>query len=558
MPISVSIKDLVFKDGTGVTLAQADTVFVVGPNNCGKTTLLRDLYETLNRNSYRERVILESLSLARQGTREELAAWLAEHTTLRRDLNRDLLARFRGTKLHDQAVLDCWTSGRNDFADHAGLFVQLLRTDDRLGLVGPVPSISEQDTAQHPVHDLYRDVTHEQNISSQFKSAFGKNLYVQRGGGSEVTLHIGELALNVSSQCFSQEYSRAVRDLAALHEQGDGMRSFTGVLLHTVVRPRPILLIDEPEAFLHPPQARYLGRALARNGSARQAFISTHSGDVLRGALDAGSGSVRILRLRRVENTTSVTELDAESVARIWTDPLLRQSNILDGLFHDKVVVCEADGDCQFFGAILQAMNAGTDTKSPDLMFTHCGGKARIPMVVRALRAVAVPTAAVFDFDLLNDESVLRDAIESFGGDWNMFRTDWNTVKTAINQKKPQLTIAELKEAIGNLASGWTDLNSLKEAKSQLNALLKKASPWSEAKQNGLRYVPNGDQYQAGERLLKNLRELGIHVVQVGELEQFYKAVGNHGPRWVNEVLIRDLKSDPELQAARDFVKALA
>jgi hypothetical protein len=50
------------------------------------------------------------------------------------------------------------------------------------------------------------------------------------------------------------------------------------------------------------------------------------------------------------------------------------------------------------------------------------------------------------------------------------------------------------------------------------------------------------------------LRRLGLFVVEVGELECFYPAAGGHGPSWVNEVLSKDLASDPSLRAAREFV----
>jgi hypothetical protein len=46
-------------------------------------------------------------------------------------------------------------------------------------------------------------------------------------------------------------------------------------------------------------------------------------------------------------------------------------------------------------------------------------------------------------------------------------------------------------------------------------------------------------------------------LVQVGELEGFVRSVGNHGPKWVSAVLEKDLKSDPELEIARRFVREL-
>ena len=50
------------------------------------------------------------------------------------------------------------------------------------------------------------------------------------------------------------------------------------------------------------------------------------------------------------------------------------------------------------------------------------------------------------------------------------------------------------------------------------------------------------------------LEEKGFLILEVGELESFVKNVGNHGPKWVNEVLGKDLKLDPELETARQFV----
>src|SRR3954452_10968168 len=44
-----------------------------------------------------------------------------------------------------------------------------------------------------------------------------------------------------------------------LEKEGDGMRSFVGILLHVLLSNDMISLVDAPEAFLHPPQARLIG-----------------------------------------------------------------------------------------------------------------------------------------------------------------------------------------------------------------------------------------------------------------------------------------------------------
>ena len=58
--------------------------------------------------------------------------------------------------------------------------------------------------------------------------------------------------------------------------------------------------------------------------------------------------------------------------------------------------------------------------------------------------------------------------------------------------------------------------------------------------------------------MLKTLSEAGLHVVEVGELDGFDRTVGGHGQKWVNEVLKRDLATDPALDDARKFVRQIA
>src|SRR5690242_1223696 len=94
--------------------------------------------------------------------------------------------------------------------------------------------------------------------------------------------------------------------------------------------------------FLHPPQARLLGTLLGKEiASERQLFVATHSADLLRGLLESECLGLRIIRLRRVGPVNRACELTAADAAEVWRDPVLRYSNILDGEFHEKVVVCE-------------------------------------------------------------------------------------------------------------------------------------------------------------------------------------------------------------------------
>jgi hypothetical protein len=349
--------------------------------------------------------------------------------------------------------------------------------------------------------------------------------------------------------------------LTPIQDQGDGMRSFLGVLLYTAVRSEPILLIDEPEAFLHPPQARHLGNFLAKEtGPDRQLFVATHSGDVLRGVLDSGDPRVRVIRLRREGDKNVACQLVNSQIAEVWSDPLLRSSNILDGLFHEKVIVCESDSDCRFYSAVLDAaLDADLGAKrKPDIMFTNCGGKDRLPLVTRSLKGLQVPIAVVTDFDVLNAENPLKGIVEAARGRWQDIKSDWNEVKKAIDEKRPELGIAEAKREIETALASVTGHILTDTARKKIQDALRTSSPWSTAKSVGMPFVSSGSQHQAATRLMESLERLGIFIVPVGELEGFLRTEGRHGPAWVANALKRDLKTDPELEEARQFVRRVA
>ena len=138
------------------------------------------------------------------------------------------------------------------------------------------------------------------------------------------------------------------RRLPRLETLGDGIRSFVAAVIAAHVGHHPILLIDEPEAFLHPPQAFRLGQVLSRliNEQGRQEILATHSADFIRGAL-SGSNNVAICRIERIDNSNHAGLLNPEDVRKLWSSPLLRSSQAIGGLFSEGAVVCEADGDCR-------------------------------------------------------------------------------------------------------------------------------------------------------------------------------------------------------------------
>jgi energy-coupling factor transporter ATP-binding protein EcfA2 len=553
------INSLTFSDGSSVAFDKSDIVLVVGPNNAGKSATLRAIRDLLTSKSASP--VVSHLTSVREGTDQEVADWLDTFTKRNNPTAPDPVFQAFGTGIHRSQIQPHW-AGQNAMQALGRFFCHLLTADERLGAANPPSSIAMvREPPTHPLHYLVRDDRLEKRLSDQFRQSFGVDLVVNRSAGSQVPIHVGERPTPAKGDDrISYDYVTAIESLPQLHFQGDGMRSFAGVLLYASAGRESVVLIDEPEAFLHPPQARQLGRLLVTDKSdERQLFVATHSGDVLRGVLDAASAKVRVIRVRRTSNVNHVRQLENQKIAELWKDPLLRYSNILDGLFHEKVVVCEGDADARFYSAVSETLveKAGSSARRPDVMFTHCGGKDRCPMVVRALREVDVPVVVVLDFDALSEEQPLRAIVEATGGNWSAFEKDWGIVKGAVEAKKPELNSAEVQEGVQKILAGVNTATFPSQARDAIQALLKRASPWSSAKTGGKAFVPSGQPTQALDRLLANLRDIGICIVEVGELEGFVRSVGSHGPKWVNEVLKLDLGGHPELELARKFVTGL-
>jgi hypothetical protein len=139
----------------------------------------------------------------------------------------------------------------------------------------------------------------------------------------------------------------------------------------------------------------------------------------------------------------------------LWNDPLVRYPNVRDGLFHQAVVLCEADADCRYYNSVLDSVEAEeTEVRRPQLLFTHRGGKHRMPTVVKALRAVSVPVVVIADFDVLREQQPLRRIVENLGGTWSLVEEDWSVVKSALDSDSRAPSKDYVAERLNELIGG--------------------------------------------------------------------------------------------------------
>ncbi|WP_437634241.1 ATP-dependent nuclease [Sorangium sp. So ce854] len=560
-----AIQKLTFSDATVVDLPTCGVVVLAGPNNAGKSQALHDIAAHIGAIDRTKAIAVTGIHELRIGSAEDFFNWVCDRsvlriekagqgeslTTLGYSVSTDSIQKFCAEKWRMRPGMDIL--GRSIAA--------LLDTRTRLSSSDPVASYDAvAGRPSNPIQVLFEDSSTERRISAKFRAVFGTELRVNRLGGSHIQLHVGPAP---DPEQYGGEltvaYQKAVRELPLLHQQGDGMRSFVACLLNSEAISYPVLLVDEPESFLHPAQARALAQDLAATTRRThgQVFVATHSSDVIRGLLSSGHVEITVIRLKRDGDRNIPCQISSSDVKSLWTDPLLRASNLLDGLFHECLCLCEADTDVRFYSALLDAMCESRVRRRPDVMFTHCNGKHRMGSVVRSLRAVDVPVKVIADIDLLDSEAPLRGIWEGLGRMWQEIASDWRLVERAVAQTRSAPSVATFRERVESILSELQEGKLTEESIKRLRAATSLDGGWRTVKQGGERSLPKGDARSAYERLKQALCQAGVFLVPVGELEGFLPTVGGKGPQWVNEAVQCDMASAPELSEARSFMESI-
>ena len=554
---SVTFESITFSDDTTIHLQPDDVVVFVGPNNSGKSVALRELEERVG-NSGRPLVIKDA-KIQPTGTPQSFLDFIKPHVQITQQGSNFNVAG-NGFSIGFQRIEDLWPA---NFQVFRSLFCAHILTEERITGSNQRNSIdSLNELPSHPIHILYSDDQVETRISRYFRRAFGSDLIVDRAAGRVVPLRVGAgLKPQTDEDRVSKTYTARLRQSTIpLQEQGDGMRSFATVVLHVLAPTTPsVLLLDEPEAFLHPPQARLLGEIIAKERSPQaQLFVATHSTDVLQGLVNAASNNLRVLRMQRDGNVNRIKELDKEKVRTMSVDPLLKHSSVMSGLFHERVIICESDADCLFYASLLDLSEVHGE-RHPDVLFVHANGKDRMASLARTLVALGVPVDIVADIDIVRDENTLQKVIQALNGDWPRIQPSSRRVRAAIEDHRPRLTADEVTAKIrAILDTVQSEPEFPKSKRAEVEVVFRQASEWEGVKHAGEAALPFGQPTQEFQQLRAVCKKMGLWIVPVGEVEGFCRSVGGHGPGWVQNVMVqKDLANDPELNASREFVREI-
>lgn len=148
------------------------------------------------------------------------------------------------------------------------LFYVFLSTENRLNITKPIILNYSPDNQTLSVFNKLRtDRESILKVNELLNISFGKGIEVcdpEIDSNAQFKYKIGnaEEIDNIINSNRRDVYDE-LKKFPDLYDQGDGIRSAVAILSSLVVNKSFLYFIDEPETFLHPPQARQLGRDIA-------------------------------------------------------------------------------------------------------------------------------------------------------------------------------------------------------------------------------------------------------------------------------------------------------
>jgi AAA domain, putative AbiEii toxin, Type IV TA system len=495
------------------------TVFV-GPNNSGKSLVLREVEQAFLTHPFPSGLhVLRDYEIA-WPTLEDVEKSIKKFGPLQRaELGEDVMVVGRispaggmeSTHINKSTVMTMATN-KNDKHWWATQFLRwgVLRLDgrSRFGLTVDQSGGDLLSPPQNVLAHLFQDDIARKKVRSLVKDAIGLNFVIDPTNLGQLRIRLSREEPPAEEQSLNESARKFYKGAMHIKDASDGVQAFTGIVTAVMSGEFHTILVDEPEAFLHPPLARRLGKHLATIATERGGSLiaSTHSPDFLMGCVQA-TKDVRVVRLEFTEGKSRGRMVDPAQLETMFKSPLMRSANAIGGLFYDGVVVTESDNDRAFYAEIYHRLST-VSGDLPSIQFINAQNKQTIKDIIGPLRKFGVPAAAIPDVDIVKDG----------GKTW----TDW-------------LHSAHVPAA---LHGGYG--NQRDAIKKCFDASGK------DMKVDGGVGILSGTDGLAANQLFDTLDEYGVFVVRHGELENWLPALGIPGKKtdWTVAMLER-LGSDP-------------
>ena len=380
------------------------------------------------------------------------------------------------------------------------MFVDYTGTEDRLLLSIGEPARGVRDDSYNTLSAALDVDETCSSISETVKRLFHKDIALDNTTSRQVVIPVvSEDFSSYRNSHDSPEKLTYMENATLLRNEGDGFRSYVTILLTVMGASKPILLVDEPEAFLHPTYAmelgKQLGTMLAESSALQNAFISTHSSYFLQGILDSAASDLSLIRLKRNGGKSTFNILDKDKI-----ETLKNRSDYspqyIDALFSKKAILVEAPRDAIIYSAICDKI---TEIDNP--IFVSTNGKDAFKGVKQFYTASGLPCRCICDFDIINDHDKFKNLMKAFS-------VDLEVRQRALNAAD------ELKKTYRDLAiekvSDKKDIASLIKERYKKDVFID---------------IPDSLR-QDCRNSLHDLIRFGIYVLTTGELESLFEDSG--------------------------------
>jgi hypothetical protein len=252
-------------------VAEGVTVFV-GPNNSGKSLLLREIERQISEPQV-QRKIVDDVEL-KFPSRDEFVKQAELLNKRAPDGSREgyvHLYRYSQGGLESGGSDLSWflsiLEGRNKNAflqSFINFFVirldgrtrfSLVNDRERGDLAGKVPAnFIAKIFVEDPLRESIREVCLD---------AFTKYFVLDPTSGSQLKIRLSDTPPSTDEQSLNAAARAFHGNAQYIQDASDGVQAFLGIIMAVFAGDYKVILLDEPEAFLHPPLARKLGYRLA-------------------------------------------------------------------------------------------------------------------------------------------------------------------------------------------------------------------------------------------------------------------------------------------------------
>lgn len=504
------------KDEEALNLAITPITVFVGPNNSGKSKALREIHSFCREGILDARnVILNEVTLkdVDKNKFNEKLSHLKKEPNEHESLSEENIIlgnyneRIQISKKDLNQAIDNVNTGyfRQWFCSWFLKFnTLLLDGQGRMQLVREQHGGNLQSPPQNSLSALFRNDEKRKEVRRIVHDAFSMYFVIDPTDLGQLKIRLSEVAPqnDMEERGVHAEAVDFHSKAKKIDDMSDGVKAFTGIVLELVAGDPMVLLIDEPEAFLHPSLSYKLGKEVSITSSAqnKNIFVSTHSSNFIMGCMQSGI-PINIVRLTYSQGVATARLLPDEKLLQLMRNPLLRSTGVVDGLFYEAVIVTESDADRAFYQEINdRLLRYSPDSGISNCLFINAQNKQTVHQIIKPLRELGIPAVAIVDIDVLKEGGQVWSSFLSGGFLPQITQTPLGTIRQTLKQK-------------------FSDLNI------------------DMKRDGGISALPD-DEREAAENLLNQLAEYGLFVVANGELEYWLKHLGatGHGPKWLVEI----------------------